>query len=58
MIIIDDRPFWALSEEEKKAIIEETERVLGPERCKEIDEKNRALKAEMEKQKRDNKARK
>ena len=35
---IDDRPDWALSEEEKRQRREEAERILGPERCKQLDE--------------------
>jgi hypothetical protein len=35
---IDDRPDWELSEEEWQERAEEAERILGPERCKQIDE--------------------
>lgn len=36
VFIIDDRPDWTLSEEERKRKIEEAERILGKERMKEI----------------------
>lgn len=35
---IDDRPDWALSKEEKQKRREEADRMLGPERCKQLDE--------------------
>ena len=36
-LIIDDRPYWSLPEEEKKKRREEADRLLGPERCKQLD---------------------
>ena len=37
IFVIDDRPYWSLSEEEKKQRREEADRILGPERCKQLD---------------------
>jgi hypothetical protein len=37
-IHIDDRPDWEFTEEEKRKKAEEAERILGPERCKQIEE--------------------
>lgn len=37
IFIIDDRPWRFLPEEEKRRRAEEAERILGPERCKQID---------------------
>lgn len=39
---IDDRPWRFLPEEEKRRRAEEAERILGPERCKQIDEEIKA----------------
>ena len=37
IFVLDDRPYWSLSEEEKKQRREEADRILGPERCKQLD---------------------